>query len=261
MRNHSCRFSTALVLMHQNPVFQVLPSNSTPIPTLPGYAHKDILQPAFLKPIYQLGQSTKRRRLAALLDFYQHVIHLRELFGLYSSYQCHTSRGHDAFACISYFTGTSTFDVSFFIFIADSAGLTTSISAGTTRDVWANDFILAYGMVVHTASDDIISTSSPTTSVPDSTQSSYSSATPTTTPTTMPTDPSQYQSPGLSHSAVAGIAAGSTLAGVILIGTVVALFLRRRRSPGEAQSLVNVSETGGAWIKSPRDNQFFLNNG
>ncbi|KAI8950655.1 hypothetical protein F4801DRAFT_547891 [Xylaria longipes] len=183
-----------------------------------------------------------------------------------TSYICRTSRGHDVFACISPFDGPRTFDVSFFSLLTDSVGSTTSIIPGTTQEVWPDNYIFAYGLVVHAASNNIISTSTssdgntstgtPANSVPNSTQSSYSGMTATT-----PADSSRNQSPGLSQGAVAGIAVGSTLAGVLLIGTIVALFLRRRQRLSEVQPVVNVPETGDAQVKLQQDYPFPHNNG
>ncbi|KAI0536125.1 hypothetical protein GGR58DRAFT_503600 [Xylaria digitata] len=130
-----------------------------------------------------------------------------------TSYECVSRRTDDPFACISYFTGVQSFDVSTFSYLTDSDGSTTA---------YAESGITSAG----------------TTTVSLSPSSwSYSS---TTAIETSP-DSHRNSSHGFSQGAIAGIAVGSFLAAVFLIGTV-ALLLRRRRRLTEAHPAAGVSE-------------------
>ncbi|KAI1132275.1 hypothetical protein F5Y10DRAFT_231372 [Nemania abortiva] len=173
-----------------------------------------------------------------------------------TSYQCNDRPVDDPFACISSFSGAQTFAVSAFTFLTNSAGETTALVGGTTTAVWSDNFILAYGPIVHIASGDIISTSTTPASSPSFSQSPSSA-----TATAAPPDPSRDHSSGLSPGAVAGIAVGGLLAVVILIGTV-ALFLRRRRRRrlSEAHLAAGISEMS-AQDKSNKSSPSHYNDG
>ncbi|KAJ8131959.1 hypothetical protein O1611_g1664 [Lasiodiplodia mahajangana] len=169
-----------------------------------------------------------------------------------TSFQCNYRATNDPFACASYFKKSQTFEVSVFTFLTNSAGSTTALVGGTTTDVWSDNYILAYGPIVHIAPGDIISTATTTAS-----SSSFSSSSYSTTPTTAPSDSTRNQSSGLSQGAVVGIAVGAVLAGVFIIGTM-ALFLRRRRRLGKARLAAAVQQIGDE-AKSHQGNISFHN--
>ncbi|KAI0110395.1 hypothetical protein GGR51DRAFT_558043 [Nemania sp. FL0031] len=171
-----------------------------------------------------------------------------------SSFQCNDRPTDDPFACISYFS-KETFDVSVFTFLTNLAGSTTALVGGTTSTVWSDNFILAYGPIVHIAEGDIAPATTTTVS-----SSSFSHSYSSTTATPTPAD-STNSSPRLSQGAVAGIVIGALLAGVFLIGTL-ALFLRRRRRRrlSEANPRVTVPEMD-AQVKLHQGSLYPHNNG
>ncbi|KAI1111448.1 hypothetical protein F5Y14DRAFT_464484 [Nemania sp. NC0429] len=124
-------------------------------------------------------------------------------------------------------------------------GLTTELRAGSRIATWSDNFILAYGPIVRIAQDDIIPTGTATESSLSSSLSlslSISQSSSSTAASATPLDPDTSQPPGLSRGAVAGIAVGASLAGIIVIGAV-ALLLRRRRRLNGAHPVATVSET------------------
>ncbi|KAI0904969.1 hypothetical protein F4823DRAFT_567197 [Ustulina deusta] len=163
-----------------------------------------------------------------------------------TSYECAGDRPlTDPFACKSFFTGVKTFEASAFTFLTDSEG-TTAVIGGTTTEVWTDNFIHAYGPIVHITAGDITPAATSTVSL-----TSYSRSYTGTVPMAAPPDSKGHNPPGLSQGAVAGIAVGGSLAGVFLIGAV-ALSLRRRRCLSEGHPAASVSEIR-AQVRSQQD--------
>ncbi|KAI1409742.1 hypothetical protein F5Y13DRAFT_87600 [Hypoxylon sp. FL1857] len=124
-------------------------------------------------------------------------------------FSCHDGRGDDPFACTSFFADPKAFAVSTFSFAIDSAGSTTSVHTGSTTMICTNNWVFAYGPVVHFELGEI------------------------------PTDPSdsgmtmpivdREGSPYLSTGAIVGIGIGSGLGVIALTAAVIGTFIRRRR--------------------------------
>lgn len=107
-----------------------------------------------------------------------------------------------------------------------------------------DDFIYAVGVIVRISAGDITPAGTTSMSLPSSSQS----ATSTTILAPTPPDSNATHSLSLSKGAVAGIAVGASLAGILLIGTV-ALFLRRRRHLREPGPTAGVIEILGSQTK------------
>ncbi|KAI6084812.1 hypothetical protein F4821DRAFT_242008 [Hypoxylon rubiginosum] len=161
-----------------------------------------------------------------------------------SAYSCHDNRSDDPFGCLSCFDGTKTFAVSTFFFSTNSAGSTTRIDAGTTTVLIADNCIRAYAPIVHVVAGDILitaSTSIPTSSIPTPTQQNDFSATTPTTP--IATESSQPSFSGLSAGAAAGIGIGCGLGAILIIGAIVTIFMRRRKSPAQFEPTAQTPST------------------